>query len=161
MPPSKFTPKNRQKILAALSVGAPLHVAAGLCGMHRTTVWKWVERGKAGEEEYAAFAEEMTKAREAGCAKLLSTLHIKAVGGWVEDPVSGKRVYIEPDRQAAQFLLERCHGFSNKMKVEHEHSGTVVATIPDLSALSVEQLRAMAWPEEEDEPAEDPGPGIH
>ena len=164
MPGKAFTKRNRDRILAALSIGSTMTTAAGICGLHRTTVCKWLSRGDAGDPGFAEFRDAVVEARETGAAKLLGVLHLKALGGWQEDPADptgNRRIYVEPCRQSAQWLLERCHGFRNTQEVRHAaHDGGALGVVipPDMSALSREALLVLAGWEPEAEEAE---PGVH
>jgi hypothetical protein len=157
MPSQLYSEALIRRLFAALSTGATTKHAAGFCGIDESTVYKWLKRSKKGDEEYADFARRYHEARAAGAVKLVSTMHLKALGGWVEDPKTGTRVYVEPDTKAAQWLLQHCHGYTAKSEVEVRHAAHDGGPlIPDLAELTVEKLRALAGWDDEDEQRTDP-----
>lgn len=58
-----FTDELRHQILKTLREGATKEAAAEAAGLHRVTLWKWLDRGRAGIEPYATFADEIAQAQ--------------------------------------------------------------------------------------------------
>jgi hypothetical protein len=72
--PSALTPEIEGQILSMLRQGLPLAVAAEASGVHRDTVFGWVERGDDEDGEhrafYAPFSDAYRKAKAQGAAYL-------------------------------------------------------------------------------------------
>jgi transposase len=60
--PSKLTPETQATIVEALREGLYRETAATLAGIHRDTMYGWLERGRTGEAPYAAFSDAVEKA---------------------------------------------------------------------------------------------------
>lgn len=60
--PSKFNDEVAEKILAAIRAGNFAEVAAVYAGISASTFYEWTRRGRAGEEPFAAFVEEVEQA---------------------------------------------------------------------------------------------------
>lgn len=79
--PSKLTSETASVIIDALREGMYREVAARLAGIHRDTLYGWLERGHAGEAPYADFAEAVDKAE---AESELETIRLVKTGmeGW-------------------------------------------------------------------------------
>ncbi len=73
----RITPELTAAICANLKRAMPIKYSAEAEGVSETTVHEWIERGKAGQPLYAAFAEAVTRAR----ATALQELTDKALEG--------------------------------------------------------------------------------
>jgi hypothetical protein len=60
---SKFTPECRDALLDGVAAGNTYAVAARRAGVGPRTVRRWLQRGRAGEEPFAAFLAAMKKAQ--------------------------------------------------------------------------------------------------
>lgn len=60
--PTKLTDETQATIVAALREGMYREIAAKLAGIHRDTLYGWLERGRTGEAPYAAFSDAVEKA---------------------------------------------------------------------------------------------------
>ena len=65
MEPRKLTPAVQERIVQAIRAGASAEVAAESAGIARSTFFAWLERGRAGERRFTAFAAEVKLARAA------------------------------------------------------------------------------------------------
>jgi len=81
--PTKCTLDVQTTLVFALSEGATLEHACDYAGIGPSTYYEWMQRGEAGEPEFAEFAETVTRARGRGIVTDLSTIS-KAVlaGDW-------------------------------------------------------------------------------
>jgi hypothetical protein len=61
--PSKFTTDRRQRILEALTIGAPQEVAAAIAGISKSTLSDWLTRGR--RQEKGPFADFVAQVEEA------------------------------------------------------------------------------------------------
>jgi hypothetical protein len=75
--PSKFTADRRQRILEALTIGAPLDVAAAIGGVERTTLQKWLQKGRApgGPANFREFATQVDEAEAHPKARALGIIY--------------------------------------------------------------------------------------
>ncbi len=89
--PSKLDDLTAQRIVAAVEKGLPRDTAAKLARIAPTTLYKYLRLGRAGDSEYAQFAQRVKEAEAKGEAELLGILRTHAAETW----------------QAAAWLLER------------------------------------------------------
>lgn len=91
--PSKFTPTIKAAIIASLEQGNYQEVAAAQAGVSRTTLGKWLTRGRAeGEGEYYDFLQAVEQAKAKAEGDALNIIRNAALNGtW----------------QAAAWFLER------------------------------------------------------
>jgi len=64
--PTSLTEPVRLAIIDAISRGLSYAAAAQAAGVNRATVYSWRKRGEAGEEPFASFLAEVTRARADG-----------------------------------------------------------------------------------------------
>ena len=60
--PSDLTPTLRDKFCALVEEGHWLRTAAAACNIDESTVYSWIRRGKAGENPYAEFYDQLEQA---------------------------------------------------------------------------------------------------
>lgn len=94
--PTKLTPELTEEICKAIEVGNYLETAAEAAGITVRTVYNWIDRGRTGEEPYAAFFHAVTRARASGEMNLVTTL--------LEGDGKGESF---GQARAAAFMLER------------------------------------------------------
>lgn len=71
--PSKLTEALAEAIAGRVAEhGTPPEVAAGCEGIGRRTYYEWMERGRAGEEPYAAFAHGIARAKDLAEQEMLA-----------------------------------------------------------------------------------------
>jgi hypothetical protein len=58
-----LTDATREKIIGYLRIGSDVTIAALAAGIHRDTFYGWCERGRAGEEPFATFLDQVEEAR--------------------------------------------------------------------------------------------------
>lgn len=68
--PTDCTPDVQHRILTALRSGLSMMAAATVGGIHDSTLHEWVRRGKAGEQPFADFAQQVQMARQSGLLPL-------------------------------------------------------------------------------------------
>ncbi|MEV4182232.1 helix-turn-helix domain-containing protein [Streptosporangium canum] len=81
--PTKLTPQVQADLLAALQAGHSIASAAEMAGISERTVHTWRERGQADDapEEFAQFAQALTRARAKARDILVAAAFAEAVGG--------------------------------------------------------------------------------
>lgn len=106
--PYKFTEEVQKRIVSGILLGMTLERAATAAGLHRVTVYRWLEAGKAGEEPYAAFFQACREA-DARCElDLLKTIKEASLGIRAEHKASDGAVYTSFKQwTAAAWMLER------------------------------------------------------
>lgn len=62
--PSKLTPELTEQIAQLVEDGDPPEVAAGVCGVGRSTYFEWDAKGKLGEEPFFTFRTEVARASD-------------------------------------------------------------------------------------------------
>lgn len=60
--PTKLNPQLQGKIVKLLKTGATVADTCQHIGIHRDTFYDWLKRGEAGEPEYSAFSDAVTRA---------------------------------------------------------------------------------------------------
>jgi hypothetical protein len=91
--PSKFQPELGQRIVDVVRVTGMAEAAAAACGIHRATLYRWLERGgKQRSGPLRDFADAVTKAQGESETRLLTLITKSASAG---------------EWRAAAWLLER------------------------------------------------------
>lgn len=140
--PTKLTPEIAERICSALRIGASIDIAAHHAGVHRDSIYRWLQRG---EQEfkgaYAAFFEQTQRAR-ADCQ--ISALAII------------KKASLAGDVKAAMFLLERRFPGDFGPRNHHQIEARVdqKVSVEDARAELESVLSRFASP---DSPKRDPG----
>lgn len=105
-PPTRLTPETQQRICGFVQAGAPLPYACVAAGIPWRTCKQWLQRGRRGEQPYAAFVDAWHAAKATWVAA--SVMRVTAAGA--------------KDWKATAWLLERrVPGFRPPSK--HEVSG--------------------------------------
>jgi len=86
-----LTPMLQARVCKLLRDGCNIKTACNICGVGETTYHEWKNRGRCGEEPYASFFSETSRARDAFKADLLNIV-VKAA---------------EKEARHAEWLLER------------------------------------------------------
>ena len=117
--PSKCTPDVIAKVCDALRLGVSWEAAGAHAGVDRATLTNWRKRGEAGEEPFATFLVESTRARDNAEVRMAAIVmkhaqegNVLAAQWWLERrrPESwGRREKIEvesasPDHEVAAAL---------------------------------------------------------
>lgn len=120
--PSAFTPEVRDRIIKAVRAGSYFSHAAAFAGIHRDTLYGWLERGKTERARLDADPKAKPDPAEADYVEFSDTLHrieaealIEAVAAW---KTAGRS-----DWRAAKEWLARRHGDEWGEKAKIEHSG--------------------------------------
>lgn len=110
--PTICTPAMIERVRTAIEEGNYMQTVADLVGIHRTTLYKWLDRGEAGEEPYQTLLHVTREALAK--AELNAVRLIKEAGsGWSERKVetSGDSNTVtiteRRDWRAAAWFLER------------------------------------------------------
>lgn len=116
--PTKLNDDLQAKVLNAIQLGQSMERAALAAGIHRVTLWRWLEAGREGREPYFSFFQEALSA-DARCERrALQTIFIASQGGKIaveeKDPETGEKFTREqtPNWTAAAWLLERKYGYT-------------------------------------------------
>ena len=126
--PSKFNADVVDKLVYAITIGAPRSWAAEALDIGESTVREWLRRGKNGEEGFAEFYEQMKLAQFSAPVRYHETIH-KAIenGDW----------------HAAKWMLQHKlpDHYGNKLAIDQ----TVRGGMPelDVSKYSDEELDAL------------------
>ena len=80
--PTDCTPDVCERIITALRSGLSMMAAATAGGIHDSTLHEWVRRGKAGEQPFADFAQQVQMAKQAG----LMPLEAAVLKGGLKNP---------------------------------------------------------------------------
>ena len=114
---SKLTPTTGDKIVSALEQGNFVSTAADVSGVHRATVYRWVQTGAHDDAPAALrdFRDAVMRARAEAEVKAVACLWDIAGGGHlIKETVThrGREVTVErtvtgPDPRPIMFLLER------------------------------------------------------
>lgn len=63
--PTKLTPAMHRKIVGKVKKGTTPSVAASVCGVHPSTYFAWMKRGRDGESPYVEFHDAIRAAEDA------------------------------------------------------------------------------------------------
>jgi len=126
--PTKLTKARAERIVAAVGVGAPRHVAAQSAGIARSTLQQWLARGESSNapQLYRRFAEDLREAEAGREVEALQNIAAAAREDWRAD---------------AWYLTHARDGYSKR----HELSGPAGGPIAvegtwDLSKLTEREL---------------------
>jgi|TARA_R100000655_G_scaffold9952_1_gene24440 hypothetical protein len=95
--PSKLTASIQRKICEAVALGCTYSIAANFAGIHESTLFAWLARGRDGDEGIYKDFYRVVKHAEAQSAIRALDILVKAS---------------EDDWRAAAFILERRHKFT-------------------------------------------------
>jgi hypothetical protein len=119
--PIELTPEVQAQVCAAISLGAYMEAAASFAGIHKATLYRWINLGAQGKEPYASFCDAMEQARSKKVLRYLKP---------IEEACTRK---VDPDWKAAAWVLERTepehYGTQERLEVEH-HGGSAVLVLP-------------------------------
>ena len=93
--PAKYSPTVHAMIVESRRKLATITAAAANAGIGRTTIWRWMDKGKAGEEPYATLNADMQLAYDQGEAAMTQAVYDKAL----EDPRVGLHVLERVNRR--------------------------------------------------------------
>ena len=117
--PSKFAPESAEVVLAYIRRGSPRHIAANAAGIGRSTLMRWMARGKSERRgQFRDFWDALKKAEAELVVVSLGRIQTVSNGGAVLSRTSvtnpqGVTTVVEkfaqPVWQASAWLLERRH----------------------------------------------------
>mgnify|MGYP000952696926 CR=1 FL=1 len=136
MKPSKLTPEAQETICRLTREGKFLSAAATKAGVHRDTVYGWLERGEAdppaeGDEIYVEFARAFRDA-EADMEVWAIEQICEKVKGWQAIAWLLERRW--PARYSARALVQHEH----TGKIQHEHTHDADALLARINALAAQ-----------------------
>src|SRR5580765_97178 len=92
--PTKLTPESKQRLLSAVRQGNYLQAAARYAGIHESTLYYWLDRGRREKSgEYFDFSESLEQAE--------AEAEVALVAAW--------RAHAPADYRAASLMLARRH----------------------------------------------------
>jgi transposase len=91
--PSKLDDLKAKKVVDAVKRGLPRDTAARLANVAPSTLYLWLAKGRAGDEEYSEFSDRVRAAEAQGENEIVALLRGHAANSW----------------QACAWLLERRH----------------------------------------------------
>jgi hypothetical protein len=139
--PTKCSLDVQTTLVFALAEGATIEHACDYAGIGTTTYHEWMQRGAAGEPEFAEFAATVTRARGRGIITDLATISKAVLAG---------------DWKAAAWRLEHRYPaeYGKKLKIsgDADNPVTLLHAMPqaDLDALIARLLRQTGYTGEED-----------
>ena len=82
--PPKLTPEIQERIVLAVRAGNYLSVSARAAGVHESTLYRWLERGRgpAGREPYRSFCEALKEAEAAAEVHAVATIRQQMPSQW-------------------------------------------------------------------------------
>ena len=117
--PSKFAPESVEVVLAYVRRGSPRHIAANAAGIGRSTLMRWMARGKSERRgQFRDFWDALKKAEAELVVDSLGRIQTVSNGGALLSRTSvtnprGVTTVVEkvaqPVWQASAWLLERRH----------------------------------------------------
>jgi transposase len=116
---SKLEPEISKRILEAVSVGCTYEQAAEYAGIHVSTFYAWMARGR--EESEGVFSEFHDQVKKANSKSAIANLAII------------QRAARDGSWTAAAWILERRHGFTNRPE-------PMVEINIDAANISIDQL---------------------
>jgi hypothetical protein len=114
--PTKLTKAIQNRIVRALKDGCTMDGAAAAGGINRSTLYGWLEKGRAGEAEYLDFLDAVTCAREAS-----ESVHLRNIA----------KAGSDGDWRASAWILER------RMP---EHYGNRLTLVKRLEQMTSDEL---------------------
>jgi hypothetical protein len=104
MPITKLTPERSKQMCDCARLSGTYDAACRAGGIDRTTLYRWLEKGKRGVEPYATFCQDFQTAYYQAEAQMLAVIKSAAMG---------KGAYEKnPTWQAAAWLLERSRNYN-------------------------------------------------
>lgn len=131
MPAPKLNERTHKVLVAALEAGTFRAVAAETAGIHRATLYAWLERGEADHDAnkstmYADLYEAILKAEANAEYRALQQIQGAAVNDW----------------RAAAWYLERRYQDRWGGKIAVEHSGKIAHDLADKSDAELQEIAA-------------------
>lgn len=79
---TKLTPQLQEKIIKYIKAGNYIKIACKAVGIDETTYYRWIEKGKKGEEPYCKFYKSIKKARAEAEVYMVSRVVSVAKENW-------------------------------------------------------------------------------
>ena len=118
--PTKLTDEFTREMTKALRLGMTVKLACQYCGISTSAYYSWVSQGRQNPgSPHGRFLDSVTRARGSGAAHHLALLTRAAADGNVN---------------ASMWLLERCHGFIRRERIEVQEAESDLAEVASLEA---------------------------
>ena len=118
--PTKLTDEFTRELTKALRLGMTVKLACQFCGIHPSQYYRWLSLGQQQPDSiHSRFRDSGTRARGSGAAHHLALLTRAAADGNVN---------------ASMWLLERCHGFIRRERIEVQEAESDLAEVARLEA---------------------------
>lgn len=140
--PTKLTPEVRERIVQAVRAGAYYTHAAAYAGVHRATLYGWLDRGRTERERLDADADAKPKKSEAVYLDIFDTL-TRVEAEAVIEAVAHWKTAARSDWRAAKEWLARRHSEEWGDRARLEHTG------PDGGPITLSGLAEMMGVEDE------------
>ena len=123
--PTKLNDNLIAEMVKALRLGMTIKLSCQYCGIHVSQYYRWLSLGQQQPDSiHARFREAVTRARGKGAAHHLALL---------------TRAANEGNVQASMWLLERCHNFIRRERIEVEQAES---ELDEVAALEAQILQA-------------------
>lgn len=118
--PTKLTDETAERIIQAVRAGSYVSHAAEYAGVHRDTVYGWLERGKKEQARLAADPKAKPDANEAIFVEFSDRV-MRAEAEALIEAVAAWKTAGRSDWRAAKEWLARRHGdeWGDRAKIEH------------------------------------------
>lgn len=130
--PVTFTDEIAAKMAEHIRNGVPMEFAASAVGIPRSTAYQWMERAKAGHEDYRAFADCIERAEAEGIAEMTAEIR-RAEGG-------GKDKAADLWTSRAWLLERRWPQYFGRTAQPGEQGPTVAVQVNFAEGVSVEAI---------------------
>ena len=118
--PTKLTDELVSEMTKALRLGMTIKLACQFCGVHPSQYYRWLSLGQQQPDGiHSRFRDSVTRARGKGAAHHLALL---------------TRAANEGNVQASMWLLERCHNFIRRERLEVEQAESELDEVAALEA---------------------------
>ena len=148
--PTLLTPERQEIIIETLRGGGYAEAAIKRAGIGHSTYYEWLQKGEAGDQPYADFADAVKKAEADAETRAVATVLAVAFGAPAQYDAQGNQIREEEKRnwQAAMTYLERRYADRWGRRVseqKHEVSGPDGGPVQiAYEHLSAEELAAIA-----------------
>ncbi len=113
--PTLLTPELQASIVERIKRGNYPSVAAGACGIGRTTFKIWMSRGRSGEEPYGAFRTAVKDAADVAETEMVDIIKQAAADSW----------------QAAAWWLERTRHKRFARRLDDKDKAAIAMSVAD------------------------------
>lgn len=145
--PSKLTPELQEQIIKSVKSGNYIEIAAERAGVHRTTVFRWIQEANEGHPDprRAEFRDALIQARAEAEAEMVALVRRAAMGGVItkevtrtlrDGTIESETTYSPPDGRVGLEYLSRA--FPDRWKRQTVNTSTIEVSGPDGGPVQVE-----------------------